>query len=49
MSRSASRIRIGYSVPDFSPVCPASAYPCCQCDGWAHSAASTNSVCAENS
>jgi len=31
--RSASRIRIGYSVPDFSPVCPASAYPCCHCDG----------------
>ena len=27
--RSASRIRIGYSVPDFSPVCRASAYPCC--------------------
>ena len=46
--RSASRIRIGYSVPDFSPVCPASAYPCCHCDGWAHSAASTDSVCAEN-
>jgi hypothetical protein len=36
-------------VPDFSPVCLASAYPCCHCDGWSHSAASTDRVCAENS
>ena len=48
MPRSASRIRIGYSVPDFRPVCLASAYPCCHCDGWSPSAASTDSVCAEN-
>jgi hypothetical protein len=46
--RSASRIKIGYSVPDFSPVCTASAYPCRQCDGSSHSAASTDSVWAEN-
>ena len=31
--RSASRIKIGYSVPDFSPVSRASAYPCCHADG----------------
>ena len=34
MLRSANRIRIGYSVPDFRPVCFASAYPCCHCEGW---------------
>ena len=31
--RSASRIRIGYRVPDFRPVVVASAYPCCHCEG----------------
>ncbi len=47
--RSASRIKIGYSVPDFSPACLASAYPCRHCEGSSHNAASTDSVWAENS
>ncbi len=47
--RSASRIKIGYSVPDFRPVCLASAYPCRHCDGCSHSAASIDSVCTEKS
>ena len=46
--RSASRIRIGYNVPDASPVCLASRYPCSQEAGSASSAASTDNVWAEN-
>jgi hypothetical protein len=35
-----SRIKIGYSVPDFRPVCFASAYPLRHLDGSLHRAAS---------
>ena len=47
--RSASLIKIGYRLPDFSPVSLAIPYPCCHSRGSAHSAASTDNVWAENS
>jgi len=45
----ASRIKIGYGVPDFRPVCRASAYPCRHRAGCPGRAARTDSACGENS